>query len=231
MSDAREILQAAIAARNAENLIYEATATALGRARDLLDTTKRDLAGYDDLDVEINEHRISAVREALAAGDGLPVLDALPKRLADRRDARDAVAERLGAIELALGALEKEAEAQRKKVSDASLAVEQAAEVVLIAEADEIAAKFDEALTTARKLWLDLQSISRIQTSRTAGDGAVPALYGVIPRQRPVRIPESAQAALAQRIDVEGWELRGGGGGAGKAAQSRWDSRWRELLA
>jgi dGTP triphosphohydrolase len=229
MTDAREALAAAVATRNAENLRYEATAIALERAHNLHEKTQSDLAAFADLDAEISECHVAAIRDSLVAGD-IPVLDRLPKPLADRRNARDAVAERLAAIESAISALEGESESQRKAVSKAAVEVELRAEAVLIEESDALAEKFDETLTIARKLWLDLQSISRIQTSRTAADGAFPAIYGVAPSHRPLRLPERAQAALAEKIDVPKWEF-GPGAGVGKETQAKWDSRWRQLLA
>ena len=186
-SQPREILRAAIVARNDCQLRIDAATSALARADDLVRKIEAHLTEYADVDEAIASHSINEVKAWANSGGQQPKLD-VPPNLMARRKERDAVQERVIAAKAARATLSEEVEVAKSARAEADISVGEAAKAVMFDEATTIAARLQAVKREEWSLADQLRGLAALWLPSTNGHSV-----------KPVQLPQQISDALAKQ--------------------------------
>lgn len=158
MTSPREALRAAIEAHDAALAAAKSAEATLARAAAYHNELTNKLAEFADVDARVASERADAIRAAMANGTA-PVFEVsaeLSAALAKKLDAEN----RLEAAKQAVSALHAEHDAAQQHAERVGIALEWAAERVMLSAADALAAEYAATLSKARELYLAMWGMS-----------------------------------------------------------------------
>ncbi|WP_159727567.1 hypothetical protein [Methylosinus sp. Ce-a6] len=158
----REELRVAIHERDEAERNKADALSALTAARQHLAEAAEHLAGYASIDSEIAEARAGAMKYAIAAGYDLPDLGEIPPELATRKAERDALAEKVKALQGVVASFAGDAANWDATMKRMAYTVQQNAAAIIADEAEAMAEEFETTIARARSLQRDLHAIANV---------------------------------------------------------------------
>jgi hypothetical protein len=156
----RERLRTAIAERELRQRRVEASCAALDRATNLLRENEASVAGFADVENAILSARADTMKTWARTGGTKPDMQ-VPEHLMARRKAREEAAENFDAAKVACERLSSESEAARSSLAASERAAQEAALLVMVAEAERIAARLETVKEEFWQLTFELRGIAR----------------------------------------------------------------------
>jgi hypothetical protein len=154
-NELRDALSRRAAAESALELARQATA----RGREVIETISREIEGIEAIATQASSDLVIAMKATIAGG-GTPSTAANDRELAKNDVARTALDARRQVTEQAVAELVAEERECEHEASEATVAVKQAVEAVLRAEAEKIAASWLEVERKARAIRIRLGGLS-----------------------------------------------------------------------
>ena len=157
----REILRNAITERDLRQKRFDAAQVALARAELMLCETEQNLSTFADVEEQIASHGASVVRSSIDTGEKSENLS-LPETIVARRTARDKARDTVATAKSAHRTLSNELDAAKAPLAEANSSVCQASQLVMIEDAERIAARLQSAKREVWDLAARLRGLSEV---------------------------------------------------------------------
>jgi hypothetical protein len=157
----REILRNAITERDLRQKRFDAAEVALARAELMLCEAEQNLSTFADVEEQIASHGANIVMASIGTGDKSANLS-LPETIVARRTARDEAREIVATAKSAHKTLSNEQDAAKAPLAEANSSVCQASQLVMIEDAERIAARLQSAKREVWDLAAQLRGLSEL---------------------------------------------------------------------